>query len=384
MSFKLAKGLIGTLTALTLMVIALRAHAFQATGHTDSINSVAYAPDGQTVLTGSDDHTASLWDMQSGNPLHILSGHTDAVNSVAYAPDGHTVLTASDDHTAILWDAQSGASLHILSGHTDGIREIAYAPDGQTILTGSNDHTAILWDADSGELLYRLEGHIGAISSLAYAPDSQTFVTGSTDDTARLWDVKTGQLLYILEGYHWAPTEVRRTTNGGTIVAYAPNGATIVTGSWDDTVRVWDSASGNLLHALKDASSIWATSLAYAPDSQMFIAGTQGDGSIFGWDIQTGEQRYYLSNADSSGDTGGINSLTFAPDGQTFLSAGHDGTAELWDAQSGKLLHTFKGHRDWVTQAVYSPDGKTILTGSYDHTAILWDVQSGAVLHILQ
>jgi WD40 repeat protein len=122
-------------------------------GHSATVTSVAYSPDSKTLLAGSDDKTATLWDAQTGTLLHTLRGQTDWIISVAFSPDGRTVLTGGADKTAILWDAQSGELLHTLSGHREAIWSVAYSPDGNTVLTGSLDGTAILWDAHTGALI---------------------------------------------------------------------------------------------------------------------------------------------------------------------------------------------------------------------------------------
>ncbi len=166
----------------------LSAFRFSTTllGHTSTIKSVAYSPDGKTALTGSDDGTARLWDAATGKPLYLLLGHTCTINAVAYSPDGRTVLTGSMDNTARLWDVKTGEQLHIL-GHIAFISSVAYSPDGKTILTGSKDTTARLWDVTTGKQLLILEGHTDWISSVAYSPDGKTVLTGSSDYTARLW-----------------------------------------------------------------------------------------------------------------------------------------------------------------------------------------------------
>src|SRR5258708_30769248 len=123
--------------------------------------SVAFSPDGKTVLVGSWDHTASLWDTQTGVLLHCLLGHVHSVYVVAYSPDGKTVLTGSADTTAKLWDAHTGMLLRTLQASTGPyqipVSKVSYSPDGKTILTLSN--VAMLWDPQKGTLLHRLQSY---------------------------------------------------------------------------------------------------------------------------------------------------------------------------------------------------------------------------------
>ncbi len=198
-------------------------------GHTSDVNSVAYSPDGKTLLTGSYDDTASVWEVLTGKQLQLLKGHTGRVESVAYSPDGKTVLTGSYDKTACVWSVSTGELLKVLKGHTGSILAVAYSPDGKTVLTGSWGVTACVWDVKTGELLKVLEGHGNRVYSVAYSPDGKTVLTGSRDHTACVWSVKTGKQLQLLKGH----------TGLISSVAYSPDGKTILTGSLDTTACLW-------------------------------------------------------------------------------------------------------------------------------------------------
>jgi len=109
------------------------------------VNSVAFSPDGRTLLTGSKDQTANLWSISSGTLLCTFSGHAAEVLDVAFSPNGSAILTASMDGTARLWRTSDGTLLRTFAGHAHWIRSVAFSPDGMTVLTGSNDGTAKLW-----------------------------------------------------------------------------------------------------------------------------------------------------------------------------------------------------------------------------------------------
>jgi WD40 repeat protein len=282
-------------------------------GHTEPVFGVAASPDNETILTGSVDTTARLWDATTGEELRRFIGHTASVWNVAFSPNGRTVLTSSRDSTARLWDATTGEELRRFAAHTDSIWGIAYSPDGHTVLTGSFDKTARLWDVTTGRELARLNGHRAAVWGVAYAPDGCTVLTGSWDKTVRLWDATTGEELRQFIGHNSPVVNV----------AYSPDGHTILTSDRDATARLWDVKTGR-------------------------------------------ELRRFVSK--------GMFCAAYSPDGNHILTGGADKVARLWDAHTGEELHLFAGHTDAVTAVAFSSDGAFVLTGSADRTAQFWDL----------
>jgi hypothetical protein len=137
-------------------------------GHLSGVMSVAFSPDGQRIVTGSDDNTAKVWDVASGEALLTLKGHRARIWSVAFSPDGQRIVTGSWDATAKVWEAASGQELVTLRGHTEDIWSVAFSPDGRRIVTGSADKTAKVWDTASGKELFALTGHSGWVRSGAF------------------------------------------------------------------------------------------------------------------------------------------------------------------------------------------------------------------------
>ena len=160
-------------------------------GHRSSVLSVAITPDGQYIVSGSDDKTIKIWDINTGECLKILEGHTDSVRSVAIIPDGQSIVSSGGDSTIKIWDISTGECLKTLEGHTEFVRTVAITPDGQSIVSGGDDAIINIWNINTGECLKTLEGHTGWVWSVAITPDGQSIVSGSGSDdkTIKIWGI---------------------------------------------------------------------------------------------------------------------------------------------------------------------------------------------------
>ncbi|MFF4741360.1 helix-turn-helix domain-containing protein [Streptomyces sp. NPDC001262] len=338
------------------------------TGHIAPVESVAFNPDGKSLASGSSDGTVRLWNLTAGTTRITLTGHTSTVGSSAFSPDGTSLATGSYDGTVRLWDVATRRTRATLTGHTSGVTSVAFSPDGKTLATGSVDKTVRLWDVATGTTRITLTGHAGIMASVAFSPDGTTLATSSYDGTVRLWDVATGAALNTLTGQ---PGPV-------SLMAFSPDLKTVVSSSGIGPVRLWDVATGKVRKALEGHTTL-VTSAAFSPDGTTLATGSSDNGNSYAmgpgddtvrlWDVATGKTRKVLT-----GHTNTVTSVAFSPDGKSLASGSYDKTVRLWDVATGKTRNVLTGHVTPVESVAFGPDGTTLATGGSDGATRLWDV----------
>ena len=293
-------------------------------GHEFTIWSVVVTQDGRHVVSGGQDATVRLWDIQTGKLVHTFIGHEGPVYGLAATSDGRRIFSVSNrDSSVRVWDVEAGTALntlkpnslhtlaiaitpddcYIITGGDDGkdrvwdighsamvrIREqgagvfsIAVSPDGTHLVSGSKralgrDPTGILWlrDLDTGALLHTLHGHKGNVTRLVFTPESRFMISGGQDGDVNIWDVDSGMLLNTLSGH----------TSAILLLWVSHDGRYLVTGANDGTIRVWQMHGGVLLRTLDHTENVH--SLAMSSDGRQLVAGTL-EGSIFVWDFPLG------------------------------------------------------------------------------------------------
>ena len=326
-------------------------------GHTKLINDVKFSPDGTKIVTGSDDKTAKIWDVNTSNLLKTLKGHNEVISDVEFSPDGTKVVTASYDKKAKIWDVTTGNLLFTLNGHTDSISDSKFSPDGTKIVTASFDNTVKIWNVSTGSLLFTLNGHSIFINDTKFSPDGTKVVTASNDKTAKIWDTLTGSLLFTLNGH----------TGNVDYAEFSPDGTKVVTASADKTVKIWDILTGNLLFTLNGHTRIiWVSK--FSPDGTKVVT-VSSDKTAKIWDMSNGNLLFTLNGHNSVVIDG-----EFSPDGTKIITGSFDNTAKIWEVNTGKLLKTLVGHNNTVNDVEFSPDGTKIVTASDDKTAKIWEV----------
>jgi WD40 repeat protein/serine/threonine protein kinase len=228
------------------------------------------------------------------------------------------------------------------------------------------EHAHLWRRLDEGERR-KFPGHTDAVTGVALSASGKRLISGSADQTVKVWDVPTGQNTFTLTGH-------ADKVSG---VAISADGARLVSGSADGTVRVWNATTGrNLLNF--PGHTRGATSVALRSDGQRLASGS-GDGTVRVWNAISGS--ILISRKEH---TDRVTTVVFSTDGKRLVSGSADGTVKVWDAHTGQITLTLKGHTRGVTSVAISADGKVLATAAGDNTLRLWEAMTGKELQVFK
>jgi WD40 repeat protein len=336
--------------------------------HSSNVTSVAFSPDGKTIVSGTKEGILKLWNL-AGKEIKSFN-HSAKVTSVTFIPDGTTVASGGEDNTVKLWHLNGKELLQTCKGHTDYVTSLAVSPDGKTIASGSRDKTVRLWSWDGKECRQKMKilAHDNGVTSIAFSPNGKIIASGSSDNNVKLWRSEDGKIQITFK-------ETGKTTSHDSSVksiAFSPDGRTIASSSRDKSIKLW-SINGKLIGFRSPIYRLnIANSLAFSRKGNYLFAGTD-DRSIVLFNIDRNDSINFLKyKTVFKGHDSPISSVVFSFDNKTIATASLDNTVRLWSfaPEPRKIL---KSHNSYVSSVAFSSDGKYIATGSWDNTVKLWN-----------
>ena len=313
--------------------------------------------------------TAQVWDAGSGTEICTLKGHKDTITTFAFSPDGNLIVTGSNDKTARVWRA-NGRSKLALGGHAGPVTRVDFSPDGRRILSVSMDG-AWVWDAEDGAALLALRGHGDKVNDAAFSADGGRIVTASDDKTARIWDGATGREIAVLRG-HVEPV-VR--------AAFTPDGEQVVAQSRDGIARIWDTPSEVARAEPAASPDIPGKHLARSPDGTRIVTlSNAGKAHV----VETASGRDFAMLSDPRLYGGKIESAAFSPDGLRIFTSSWRDQLEIWDAVDGRMLAVLDGYEGDAGSAVFNADASVIAAVPYDGIARVWASAGGEPIKVLR
>jgi WD40 repeat protein len=393
---------------------------------------VAYSPNGQALAAGGVMGDLAVCDADTGDLIWTTAPTGTTVNGLAFDARGDLLASAGLDRTVAVWQAHTGKLVKAFPGHTDFVLDVAFDPSTANVLSGSADRTIRGWNADGQ--LFALRGHRGRVSGLAVSRDGKRLASAG-DGEVLLWGLAEAQDARVLRDHTnevsavaFEPGGPRFATAAGSIfspeaagetilhdpagtrarvltshsggvssVAFSPDGRRMATGSFDTTVRVWDTATGDESFVLGGHTKP-VTAVAFSPDGRLLASGSgvmgtpfnaDGGGELKLWDLGTRKEVN-----DLRGHVGRVTAIRFDSDGRRLFSAAHDGTVRVWDAARGGPGVVFIRYGAPLTCLAVSPDGRRLAVGGFvggvidsaapDGTAatpagvlVVWDLATG-------
>jgi WD40 repeat protein len=350
------------------------------------------APDGRRVVAVQRDKIARVYALPSGKPLYRLK-HDGFIEDAAFSPDGRWIVTggyAGDAGGVRLWNVRSGQLAREIIGALRHVHDVAFSADGKLVAAGGADGTARVWETATGLQLAIMIGHTNEVTSVDFNRSGTALVSTSSDGTARVWGAsggRGGRLLHVLAGHRGA---VRAAV-------FAPDGRAVLTGGEDGTARLWDPGSEPSLTLLARSPSP-ITDLGVAENGRrLFTEHENGEAEMRALDGR------FLEPALRSDDVvshdanvvrisiGGrtrvlhprgtpIQDIALDPRRETLGVAASNGTVQLWDPRSGRLLRTLRGHTLAVNSVDFSANGNLLVSASADRDARIWDVAGGRLV----
>ena len=214
---------------------------------------------------------------------------------------------------------------------------------------------------------FSAEGHDDSVTAVAITPNGKQVISGSKDNTIRIWDVETGENTNTLEGHKgWIQA-----------VTVTPNGKQVISGSTDSTVCIWDIETGGKLRTLKGhETAVYA--LDVSPNGKQIVSGSD-DGTIRIWDIDNSD-----NNKTLKGHWGSVRAISVSPNEKQVISGSADGTIRIWDMKTGECIRTLGQYGVSIYAIALSPNGKQVICGSNDGFIHIWDIETGKSIKTLE
>lgn len=307
---------------------------------------------------------------QTNARIKELGGTVDGGDSISAIPStavtspaattSSTTSTPSAPSTAIIQAADTATVKKGNAADTEFKISVPQTPKVTAASVGmAGEMRKSAQTVDAKELM-QLEGHSSWTKAVQISADGMKAISGSQDNTVRLWDLSSGKELARLDGHE-------QDVNS---VAFAPTGNTAISGSSDKTVRLWDLDNNNLIRKFLGHDNI-VTCVAFSPSGNKIASGSF-DGTVRIWDTLTGKELLKME-----GGLGTVKCLAFTPDGERLVSGGTDRLLTLWRLRDGTALRKFSGHKGEILSVAVSSDGNQILSTSRDSSVRLWDLNSG-------
>ncbi|KAM0502199.1 hypothetical protein ACHAP8_003735 [Fusarium lateritium] len=375
---------------------------------TDSFKKVKFSPNGG-LIAASIGTSIRIQDMSNEDESYILpsrtsdlSGHSDIIDGLCFSPEVSThdnrpmfLASCSDDGTACIWNLDTGELETMLKYHSSHVNSVSFSPDGTVLATASTDSNIGIWKKKSGSWgtgvrkypNQVLSGHTSMIWSVAFAPDGRSLASAGTDGEVRIWEVMALHRAEQPEADEVGGGEASDSSRKGhgspvACVSISPDGKTIASGCSDGQICFWNGETGAWHRTMEDGHVGRVNSLVFSDDGETLVS-TSVDDSALVWSVNgsSGKPRLRLL-----GHEDWIRGAAISTDGNLAATASDDWNVLMWDISAQANLGAehenahaqpvakFSGHKDYVYSVAFSPDSQQLASVGDDDRVMLWDI----------
>ena len=323
-------------------------------------------------------------------------GHAGRLNHECYSPDGKYIASCSNDKTIKIWEVETGRCVRTLLGHTASVTSVSYSSDSKYLASSSEDGTIKIWEIEASKCINTIiTMYASRFSIITYSPDDQYIASCSYGNCSKekdfhifIWDIETGRPIREFEGHTWEVYYLK----------YSSDGRYLASGSWDQTIKIWDVVSDRCIKTFDCTGNIY--SLVYSSDNKYLtvkFSHEYEEGKteyiVQVWDVENNLCTKILKEEENQipdfintikTNVSSINSIFYSPNGDHIVLGDMDRKVKIFDVRTGKMIKNLTGHRSGVYSVTYSSDGKYIASGSgwlmeentYDSTIKIWDVDN--------
>ena len=384
-------------------------------GYSGIVKAIAITPDNRYALSGSSDGTLVLWDIERGDCTAVIKGHTEEICSVCISPNGKFALSAATTrkNSFCLWRLESLTCLSVVAGQDWAAQSVCFSPDGNFAVIGCSDSTLRIWDIKS---VHSDDLFLGSFEichpknyfDLCNEKDEFIKIITKTDLQLRngrlkegfrelflFWKIKSYSSIPEIEERYWQFFQKGKIKS--LVMAYecgrleghtepvnslsiSKDGQTILSGSRDKTIRLWNFRSCECL-AILEGNPLGVKAVCFLPDGRTALSGSDKNLQI--WDIESRKCVGVLE-----GHKHNISFISVHPEGRFAISGAswniwpggeQDTTLRMWDLEKMKCIGEMNSSYENRATAKISSDGKYAITSEYglmDCTLQVWNLNS--------
>lgn len=333
--------------------------------HSDAVSFISWSEDKRFFAYGGKDRSFAYGELRGAGQRTLVRQQDESVELALLSPDGTELVTSTQRDGFELWSLAPAAMPFELAERGNVLALSALPGDRELVSAGLGQNGVCLWSLSLGECSTRLPVRMPRVRALAVSPDGSSLALAGSGAELFVWDLKQRMPRHALQGH---ADEARA-------VVFSADGALLASAGLDGRVRVFDAQRGSLIREIVTSAPLQA--LRFIGRTRQLISGDR-DGTLARWEAETGK---LLGSFRAHDDW--VLGLSVSFDGKFVASAGADRRVRVWETQTHERVLDLAGHEGKIFSVDHSPDGALLASAGEDKATRIWEARSGRLLAVL-